>query len=80
MSVTAGSTEEIDYGMLDTRFQFHPADEDRGTCHEAVRTAARTMAVRVLQVAPDSRERALALTKIEEAMMWANAAIAREGN
>jgi len=36
------------------------------------------MTVKVLQVAPDSRERSLALTKIEEAVFWANAAIARE--
>lgn len=71
--------EIIDYEELSQRFTHHPPDADRATCHEAVREAARQMAVRVVQVAPEGRERALALTKIEEAMFWANAAIAREG-
>lgn len=70
---------EIDYAELDRRFSFHPADDDAASCHEAVRAAARGMALSVLQVTGPGREQALALTKIEEAMMWANAAIAREG-
>lgn len=36
------------------------------------------MALAVMQVAPEGRERSLALTKIEEAVMWANTGIARE--
>ena len=70
--------EPIDYADLDNRFAFHPADEDAASCHEAVRAAARRMAVSVLQVTPKSAEQTLALRKIEEAMMWANASIARE--
>ncbi len=31
----------------------------------------------VLALTPESREQSLAVTKLEEAMMWANAAIAR---
>ena len=70
---------QIPYEEFDKRFNFHAADADAATCPEAVRAAARDMAVRVTQVAPEGRELALALTKIEEAMFWANAAIAREG-
>lgn len=73
------SSEPIDYGALDLTFSHHAPDADDITCHEAVREAARQMTVRVLQVAPTGRERSLALTKIEEAMFWANAAIARDG-
>lgn len=69
----------IDYRELDKRFSFHPADDDAASCHEAVRAAARRLALSVLQATEPGREQSLALTKIEEAMMWANASIAREG-
>lgn len=78
MSDYGGGSRPIDYVALDHNFKHHAPDADAITCHEHVREAARTMAVSVLQVAEPSRERSLALTKIEEAMMWANAAIARE--
>jgi len=68
----------IDYEGLRGRFSAYQPDEDAESCHEAVRDAGYAMTVKVLQVAPDSRERSLALTKIEEAVFWANAAIARE--
>lgn len=78
MTGYGGGSSPIDFVALDHNFKHHAPDADAITCHEAVREAARAMAVRVLQVAEPSRERSLALTKIEEAMMWANAAIARE--
>lgn len=68
----------IDYGDLDRRFTAHQIDEDAVDCTAAVRAAGREMALRVLQVAPEGWERSLALTKIEEAVFWANAGIARE--
>jgi hypothetical protein len=67
----------IDYAELDRRFSGHYVSEDAVTCLDAVRAAGRAMAVAVCQVAPEGRERALALTKIEEAVFWANAGIAR---
>ena len=39
---------------------------------------ARTLAHHFNDVLPDGREKAVALTKIEEAMFWANASIARQ--
>lgn len=72
--------EPIDYADLDKRFSSHAVDADGVSCLDSVRAAGRAMAVAVLQVTPASRERALALTKIEEAVFWANAGIAREGN
>lgn len=70
-------TDPIDYDDLDKRFNYHAPDEDKASCHQAVREAARRMAVSVLQATPKGREQSLALTKIEEAMFWANAAVAR---
>lgn len=68
----------IDYAALDEKFRHHPPGEDRATLHDAVRAAGRAMALAVMQVAPEGRERSLALTKIEEAVMWASTGIARE--
>lgn len=74
------SSDPIDYAELDRRFTAHEVDADVVTCLDAVRAAGRSMAVSVSQVAPVGRELSLALTKIEEAVFWANAAIAREEN
>lgn len=70
----------IDNTELAHRFAYHaPRDEATVKAHEAIRTAARDFATIVGDVLPDDRPResALVYTKIEEAMMWANAAIAR---
>jgi hypothetical protein len=72
-------TMAIDYDALDVKFNHHAPDEDAITCHEAVRAAMRAASVRVLEVTEPGREQSLALTKLEEAMFWANAAVAREG-
>ncbi|MER7726403.1 hypothetical protein [Streptomyces sp. NPDC096323] len=42
-----------------------------------MRQACRHLADQINEQVPAGREQALALTKVEEAMFWANAAIAR---
>lgn len=60
------------------RFGYHPPrDNEAVVSHETIREAARRFAIIVGAVVPQSREQSLALTAIEEAMMWANAGIAR---
>lgn len=61
------------------RFKYHPPRNDAArVLHERVRNECRVLAQFLDDVIPDeSREKSLAITKIEEAMMWANAAIAR---
>lgn len=60
------------------RFAFHPAttDEKRAE-HGSVREACANLAHKIDRDVPPGREKALALTNIEQAMFWANAAIAR---
>lgn len=63
---------------INNRFASHPADtaEKRET-HEGVRAACRELASYLIEVTPGSREQSLAITKLEEVMFWANAAVAR---
>ncbi|MGN0095029.1 MAG: hypothetical protein ACI38U_03095 [Corynebacterium sp.] len=63
---------------LDNRFAFHPATtQEKRDEHTSMRQACHRAAQTINEKAPESREKSLAITKLEEAMMWANAAIAR---
>jgi hypothetical protein len=67
----------------DRRFGYHsPADaknpEERCLDHELVRAACKEAARVIILRCPEGRERSLAITKLEESMMWANAGIARQ--
>ncbi|MBM4592647.1 hypothetical protein GS454_04665 [Rhodococcus hoagii] len=63
------------------RFEYHPPKNIVTVkAHEMVREAAKGLALAFENLVPDSREKSLALTKIEEAMFWANAGIARSGS
>lgn len=64
---------------LDKNFKYHQPDEEKRALHAEVRGKARSLADTVLVRCPPGREQSIALTKIEEAMFWANAAIARNG-
>ena len=59
------------------RFTFHPPKEGQEELYEAIRHISRDMAMCIRDLCPEGREKALALTKLEEASFWANAAIAR---
>lgn len=62
---------------FDNRFSHHPPTPEAIIKHAAIREQARAFAQLMEDVLPASREKSVVLTKIEEAMFWANAAIAR---
>jgi hypothetical protein len=62
---------------LDNIFTYHAPKGNQNERYERIRERAKGWALLVLEMCPDSRERSLALTKIEEAVMWANASIGR---
>ena len=68
----------MDREELDHRFKFHPADTDaRRLAHTTARESVKELANKLNVLVPDGREKSLAMTKLEEALFWANAAIAR---
>ena len=62
---------------LENRFTYHAPGAAKASSHAFVREACGKLALVVEEALPDCREKSLAITKIEEAMFWANAGIAR---
>lgn len=62
---------------IKNRFSYHAPTEEQKERYEAIRYKASIFAAYINEYCPESREQALAITKLEEAVMWANAAIAR---
>ncbi len=58
------------------RFRFHPATAKTGPTHDAVRSEVLALACTLTTLVPAGRHRSLMLTSLQEAMMWANAAVA----
>lgn len=64
------------YEDLRNRFGYHPATVETIPLHEEVRQRSMDLAVKFEELLPEGREKSLALTKLQEAAMWANASIA----
>lgn len=63
--------------QIEKAFTYHAPREGQPEVYVEIRQKAKEFACTVLALCPDSREQSLALTKIEEAVMWANAGVAR---
>ena len=62
---------------LEKRFTHHPPKDGQLEKYGDIRAKAWELAILLEDYCPHSREYSLALTKLEESVMWANAAIAR---
>jgi hypothetical protein len=67
----------MDKKQIENNFTYHPPKEGQPEKYTGLRKKAMDMALFINEVCPDSREKSLAMTKLEEAIAWANAAIAR---
>ena len=63
--------------LIDRNFSYHPPKEGQAERYTFLRDVAKKFAMDILADCPPSRERSLALTKLEECVTWANASIAR---
>jgi len=59
------------------RFTYHQPKADQPPRYDAIRSRAMEYALLINNCCPDSREKSLAITALEECVMWANASIAR---
>lgn len=62
---------------LDRRLSYHPPHGDQAQRYGALRGAFKGVGSLMMQMCPQSRELSVALTHLETALMWSNAAIAR---
>lgn len=62
---------------LANTFTYHAPKDDQPQRYIEIREEALTLAELIAGSCPESREKSLALTKLEEACFWANASIAR---
>ena len=62
---------------IEGSFKYEPPDEEQVQKHTRMRDDAKKLALDIVGMCPDVRARSMALTKLEEAVFWANAAIAR---
>lgn len=63
--------------QIEKAFTYHAPHDDQPERYEALRSKAKELAYLIDDLCPDSREKSLAMTKLEESSMWANASIAR---
>jgi len=70
----------MEHSDILNRFGYHPPKgEVERHAYERIRSAARDFCYDIDERCPECREKSLAVTKLEEVVMWANAAIARHG-
>ena len=62
---------------IENNFSYHAPKGDQAERYEALRHDGKKLAYLINNLCPDSREKSLAITKLEECIMWANSAIAR---
>lgn len=62
---------------IESDFKYHAPQPGQPALYEELRNEAKALARRFIMGAPEGRELATALTKLEEAVMWVNAGIAR---
>jgi len=66
-----------DENTIENNFKYHRPLEKNIAKFKEIRDEARTFAKLIMDEVPECAERTIAFRKIEEAVMWANAGLAR---
>ena len=62
---------------IEKNFTYHEPTEEQAVRYANIRNTAKQLAIVIDACCPECCEKDIAMTKAEEAVMWANAAIAR---
>ena len=62
--------------MIETRFSYHAPKDGQPEKYEKLRAKTKEFAYLITELYPKTRKQNLALTKLQESVMWANASIA----
>lgn len=62
---------------IENNFKYHAPKEGQPEKYSALREKAKELAYLIEELCPNSREKSLAITNLEQTTMWANASIAR---
>jgi hypothetical protein len=71
------ASQKLARERIDNSFTYHAPTPDKAKRYEDLRSSAKSLAITMTEYCPESLELSMALSKLEEAVMWANAAIAR---
>lgn len=63
--------------QIENNFMYHSPKDGQAEKYEEIRVKGKELAYLIDGICPNSREKSLAMTKLEESVMWANASIAR---
>lgn len=62
---------------IENNFKYHSPKVGQPEKYTAIREKAKELAYLIDEFCPNSREKSLAMTNLEQTSMWANASIAR---
>lgn len=65
---------------IDNIFSYHAPNNNQTTRYIQLREDARQLAYAINSMCPESREKSLAFTSLQQTIMWANASIALHDN
>jgi len=63
--------------QIENNFSYHAPKPGQPEIYQEIREKAKELAYLIDKLAPNSREKSLAMTNLEQSVFWANAAIAR---
>ena len=63
--------------QIENAFTYQPPKGDQPERYIKIRDAAKNFAFLIDECVPDSREKSVAMTNLEQVVMWANAGISR---
>lgn len=67
----------VERNQIEVNFSYHAPKDGQPQKYTNIRDQAKHFAYLIDTMCPMSREKSLALTKLEECVMWANASISR---